>query len=77
MNPSNPNGPVVAIVVAAGSGSRLGAEVPKALVPVAGVPLLTRAVAQLAAGGVDDDDDDSHTHARTQWHTTTTTTTTT
>lgn len=30
--------PVVAIVVAAGSGSRLGAEVPKALVPVAGVP---------------------------------------
>lgn len=46
--------PVVAIVVAAGSGSRLGAEVPKALVPVAGVPLLTRAVAQLAAGGVDE-----------------------
>ncbi|HHU40502.1 MAG TPA: 2-C-methyl-D-erythritol 4-phosphate cytidylyltransferase [Propionibacterium sp.] len=44
--------PVVAIVVAAGSGSRLGADVPKALVPVAGVPLLTRAVAQLAAGGV-------------------------
>lgn len=44
--------PVVAIVVAAGSGSRLGAELPKALVEVAGVPLLTRAVAQLAAGGV-------------------------
>ncbi|MDO5534325.1 MAG: 2-C-methyl-D-erythritol 4-phosphate cytidylyltransferase [Propionibacteriaceae bacterium] len=44
--------PVVAIVVAAGSGSRLGAEVPKALVPVAGVPLLARAVTQLAAGGV-------------------------
>lgn len=47
-------GPVVAIVVAAGSGSRLGAEVPKALVTVAGVPLLARAVAQLAAGGVDE-----------------------
>ena len=43
--------PVVAIVVAAGSGSRLGAEVPKALVPVGGVPLLTRAGAPLAAGG--------------------------
>ena len=45
--------PVVAIVVAAGSGSRLGADVPKALVPVAGVPLVVRAIRQLAAGGVD------------------------
>lgn len=44
--------PVVAIVVAAGSGSRLGAAVPKALVPVAGVPLIVRSVNQLAAGGV-------------------------
>ncbi len=44
--------PVAAIVVAAGSGSRLGAAVPKALVHVAGVPLVVRAVAQLAAGGV-------------------------
>lgn len=44
--------PAVAIVVAAGSGSRLGATVPKALVPVDGVPLVTRAVAALAAGGV-------------------------
>ncbi|MBK8461910.1 MAG: 2-C-methyl-D-erythritol 4-phosphate cytidylyltransferase [Nigerium sp.] len=44
--------PVVAIVVAAGSGSRLGATVPKALVEVAGVPLVVRAVAQLGAGGV-------------------------
>lgn len=45
--------PAVAIVVAAGSGSRLGADLPKALVPVAGVPLVTRAVAALAAGGVE------------------------
>lgn len=44
--------PVVAIVVAAGSGSRLGAAVPKALVPVAGVPLVTRAIERLAEGGV-------------------------
>ena len=44
--------PVVAIVVAAGSGSRLGADLPKALVPVAGVPLVVRSVQQLAAGGV-------------------------
>lgn len=54
MGPHNTRVPVVAIVVAAGSGSRLGAEVPKALVEVAGVPLLARAVAQLAAGGVDE-----------------------
>ena len=32
------------IVVAAGSGSRLGADVPKAFVPLAGVPLLGHAV---------------------------------
>lgn len=43
--------PVVAIVVAAGSGSRLGASVPKALVEVGGVPLLLRSLARLAAGG--------------------------
>lgn len=45
--------PVVAVVVAAGSGSRLGGEVPKALREVGGVPLVARSVAQLAAGGVD------------------------
>ncbi|WP_232550029.1 2-C-methyl-D-erythritol 4-phosphate cytidylyltransferase [Propioniciclava soli] len=44
--------PVVAIVVAAGSGSRLGGEHPKALREVAGVPLVARSVHQLAAGGV-------------------------
>lgn len=52
MNESIHSEPVVAIVVAAGSGSRLGASVPKALVPVAGVPLVARSIAQLAAGGV-------------------------
>lgn len=54
MGEQNNSVPVVAIVVAAGSGSRLGAEVPKALVPVAGIPLVARAVARLAAGGVDE-----------------------
>jgi len=52
MNESIHSEPVVAIVVAAGSGSRLGAAVPKALVPVAGVTLLRRSLTQLAAGGV-------------------------
>ncbi|WP_051214847.1 2-C-methyl-D-erythritol 4-phosphate cytidylyltransferase [Granulicoccus phenolivorans] len=45
--------PVVAIVAAAGSGTRLGAALPKALVPLAGEPLVLRSVRQLAAGGVD------------------------
>lgn len=48
---TSPTGPVVAIVVAAGSGVRLGGDVPKALRPVRGVPLVTRSVRQLAAGG--------------------------
>jgi 2-C-methyl-D-erythritol 4-phosphate cytidylyltransferase len=39
-------------VVAAGSGSRLGHAVPKALVEVAGRPLVRWAVDALAAGGV-------------------------
>jgi 2-C-methyl-D-erythritol 4-phosphate cytidylyltransferase len=42
----------VAIVAAAGSGSRLGADVPKALVPLAGRPLIAWAVEGLRAGGV-------------------------
>ncbi|MDO5500244.1 MAG: 2-C-methyl-D-erythritol 4-phosphate cytidylyltransferase [Propionibacteriaceae bacterium] len=45
--------PVVALVAAAGSGSRLGAGTPKALRPLAGVPLVTHSVARLAAGGVE------------------------
>ena len=42
----------VGIVAAAGSGSRLGADVPKALVPLAGRPLVRWAVDALRAGGV-------------------------
>ncbi|MGY2064646.1 2-C-methyl-D-erythritol 4-phosphate cytidylyltransferase [Blastococcus sp. SYSU DS0619] len=42
----------VAIVAAAGSGSRLGADRPKALVPLAGRPLVAWAVEGLLAGGV-------------------------
>jgi 2-C-methyl-D-erythritol 4-phosphate cytidylyltransferase len=44
--------PVVAIVVAAGSGVRLGGEVPKALRPLAGRPLVSWSIDALAAGGV-------------------------
>lgn len=43
--------PVVAIVVAAGSGVRLGGETPKALRELAGVPLVRRSVDAMAAGG--------------------------
>lgn len=43
--------PVVALVAAAGSGSRLGAAVPKALVELGGVPLVRRSVDRLAEGG--------------------------
>ena len=38
-----------AIVLAAGAGHRLGSDVPKALVKVAGVPMVTRAVRTAAA----------------------------
>jgi 2-C-methyl-D-erythritol 4-phosphate cytidylyltransferase len=44
----------VGIVAAAGSGLRLGADRPKALVPLASRPLVTWAVGTLLAGGVDD-----------------------
>lgn len=44
--------PVVAIVVAAGSGVRLGGEVPKAVRELAGRPLVRWSVDALAAGGV-------------------------
>ena len=44
--------PAVGIVAAAGSGLRLGAEIPKALVPLAGRPLVRWAVDALRAGGV-------------------------
>ena len=42
----------VGIVAAAGSGLRLGADLPKALVPLAGRPLVCWAVDTLRAGGV-------------------------
>ncbi|MEL4357648.1 MULTISPECIES: 2-C-methyl-D-erythritol 4-phosphate cytidylyltransferase [unclassified Luteococcus] len=45
------NEPVVALVVAAGSGSRLGGQVPKALVRIDGKPLVRWSVDALAAGG--------------------------
>lgn len=45
-------GRVAAVVVAAGSGTRLGAGVPKALVQVGGEPLVAHAVRRLRAGGV-------------------------
>jgi len=44
----------VGIVAAAGSGLRLGADLPKALVPLAGRPLVCWAVDALRAGGVHD-----------------------
>jgi len=44
----------VGIVAAAGSGLRLGADRPKALVPLAGRPLVCWAVDALRAGGVDE-----------------------
>jgi 2-C-methyl-D-erythritol 4-phosphate cytidylyltransferase/2-C-methyl-D-erythritol 2,4-cyclodiphosphate synthase len=43
----------VGIVAAAGSGLRLGADQPKALVPLGGRPLVCWAVETLRAGGVD------------------------
>ena len=43
--------PVAALVVAAGSGSRLGGDVPKALRTVGGVPLVARSVRRMAEGG--------------------------
>ena len=50
--PESAPGGAVAVLTAAGSGSRLGAGVPKALVPVSAVSLLRRAAAGLIASGV-------------------------
>ena len=49
--PASARGGALAVLTAAGSGSRLGAGVPKALVPVGGVSLLRRAAAGLIASG--------------------------
>lgn len=46
--------PVVALVVAAGSGVRLGGDVPKALRLVGGEPLVVHSVRQLQLGGCGD-----------------------
>lgn len=48
-----PTQPVVAVLVAAGSGSRLGAALPKALVALDGVTLVRRSADALVAGGVE------------------------
>lgn len=40
-----------AIITAAGSGSRLGYDMPKAIVPLAGIPLVARATIQLLRSG--------------------------
>ncbi|OMG12361.1 IspD/TarI family cytidylyltransferase [Actinomyces naeslundii] len=50
--PGSAPGGAVAVLTAAGSGSRLGANVPKALVPVGGTSLLRRAAAGLIDAGV-------------------------
>ncbi len=52
MRPQDSDGspaPAAAILVAAGSGSRMGAGVPKALIPLAGVPLLVWSLRALAS----------------------------
>ncbi|MFR9858403.1 2-C-methyl-D-erythritol 4-phosphate cytidylyltransferase [Corynebacterium striatum] len=46
------NKPVVALIAAAGMGTRLGAEVPKAYVELQGRTLLERSVAAMARSGV-------------------------
>jgi len=46
---------VAAVVPAAGSGTRLGAGAPKAFVPLAGVPIVVRAVDGLLASGAVDE----------------------
>jgi len=47
-----PQDAVAAIVVAAGSGVRLGREIPKAAIEIGGVPMVSRAVHAMFAGGV-------------------------
>ena len=45
---------IAAVIAGAGSGTRLGANMPKALVPLGGVPLLVHAILGMNAAGVDD-----------------------
>ncbi|MFI5715222.1 2-C-methyl-D-erythritol 4-phosphate cytidylyltransferase [Nocardia sp. NPDC051750] len=53
--PGRDAGPVIALVPAAGRGVRLGADAPKAFVPIGGVPMLGLAVSGLMAAGVVDE----------------------
>ncbi|MFY9262599.1 MAG: 2-C-methyl-D-erythritol 4-phosphate cytidylyltransferase [Actinomycetaceae bacterium] len=45
---------VSAIIAAAGSGTRLGADIPKALVELAGEPLIVHAVRSMSDAGIND-----------------------
>ena len=45
-------GPIDAVIVAAGSGARLGADTPKAFVEIGGVPLLRYVLSTLESLGV-------------------------
>ncbi|MDR0285853.1 MAG: 2-C-methyl-D-erythritol 4-phosphate cytidylyltransferase, partial [Propionibacteriaceae bacterium] len=53
MTPRPAKDEVAAIVVAAGSGVRVGREIPKAAIEIGGVPMVTRAVQSMLSGGVD------------------------
>ncbi|MEV0108752.1 2-C-methyl-D-erythritol 4-phosphate cytidylyltransferase [Nocardia sp. NPDC050799] len=53
--PGRVAGPVTALVPAAGRGVRLGADEPKAFVPIGGTPMLTLAVNGLVAAAVVDE----------------------
>ncbi|MGW0007960.1 2-C-methyl-D-erythritol 4-phosphate cytidylyltransferase [Nocardia grenadensis] len=53
--PGRDAGPVTALVPAAGRGVRLGADEPKAFVPIGGTPMLTLAVNGLVAAAVVDE----------------------
>ncbi|MEW6865145.1 2-C-methyl-D-erythritol 4-phosphate cytidylyltransferase [Trueperella pyogenes] len=45
---------IAAVIAGAGSGTRLGAHMPKALVPLGGVPLLVHAIRGMNDAGIDD-----------------------
>ncbi|MED5560046.1 MAG: NTP transferase domain-containing protein, partial [Acidobacteriota bacterium] len=45
-------GPIDAVIAAAGSGARLGADTPKAFVEIGGVPLLSYVLSTLESLGV-------------------------
>ncbi|WP_422935527.1 2-C-methyl-D-erythritol 4-phosphate cytidylyltransferase [Sinomonas sp. P47F7] len=49
---ASPEPPLAVVVVAAGAGTRLGHGIPKALVPVAGEPMLAHALRGAVAAGI-------------------------